>query len=435
MRGVTKRRYSYRAYPSGEQERALARVFGCTRLVYNIAIEAIQRDWESGIPYRGASVLQHEVLTRGKQVRPFLRDVSGVPLIQAVRDADQAMRAFFDSRGGRRRGKRVGMPRFKSKRSRRDAARFTSASSAGGLRVREIPGTAWGEVFLPKVGWLRYRSSRPLPSQPSSVSVIRTPDGWVHVSFVVEAEDTHHHPHGDRPVAGVDLGLTDLVSIARTDGTRQKIQAPKYLRRQERKLARAQRELARRQAGSRNREKSRRKVACIHRKVRETRRDGHRKLALDLVRENQALGIESLGIAGLVKSRLAKSVHDAGWGIFIRFLEEKAAAYGCEVVRVDRFFPSSKTCSQCGHVREQQLGLGIRSWNCHACTALLDRDWNAAVNLALVAVGHTETKNACGGDVSRAGVRRCAAPSPERQPRLCGEAGPHRTSHPLRVAA
>lgn len=384
-----KKRYSYRAYPGVGQQRDLSRLFGCVRFIYNATIAAARADHTAGVRYRGGTEYQKLVLTAGKEDHPWLREVSGVPLIQAVRDADGAYRNFFSSISGKRAGRRMGAPRFKSRRDRRQSARFTSATSAGGLRVREIPGTKWAQLFLPKIGWVRFVLSRPLPSQPSSVTVIRHPDGTHELSFVVEV-DPPVRPRVDR-VAGVDLGLTDFAAIVYSDGTREKIPAPRHYRTSLRRLRRAQKALARKQRGSANRAKALARVARLHRQVADRRNDFTHKLSTRLARENQAVAVEDLSVSGLARTRLALSIHDAGWSAFRRQLEEKTQVY-----TVDRWMPTTRTCSACGVVSDPKP-LSVRVWTCSDCGAHLDRDYNAAVNI--LAAGLAESLNACGPDV------------------------------------
>lgn len=382
-----KRRYKYRAYPDGGQCKALNRLFGCVRFTYNQAIAVARNAHAQGLPYPGASMLDKHVLTLGKAEHPFLREVSSVPLQQAVRDADRAYRNFFDSVTGKRKGRKVGHPRFKSKRDRTQSARFTGAAT---LKTRATINPRWREVYLPKVGWVPYRDSRPLPSRPSSVTVRHLPDDTWELSFVIELEEA---PTPDIVrLAGIDLGLTDFASIVYSDGTREKVPAPRCLRSAEKRLARAQRSLSRKKKGSRNRGKARLRVARIHSKVARQRLDHAHKLSTQLARENQAVAVESLSITGLARTRLAKSVHDAGWGQFLTLLSYKTA-----VVPGDRWLPSSQTCSACGAVSGKKP-LSVREWVCPSCGAHLDRDYNAAVNI-MVAAGLAETVNACGGSV------------------------------------
>ena len=414
------KRYRYRAYPTGEQARAAARTFGCARVVFNDFL-ARRRDLRQEGRHREVpfSETVKDVTTRAKLTpeRAWLSEVSNTPLQQSVRDAERAYRNWFDSLSGKRKGRRMGFPRFKSRRDHRQSVRFTRNSR---FSVRETTHGV-GFVRLPKVGEVRFALSRPLPSEPSSVTLIRSASGVWHVSFVVEVPDPDPLPKTGR-VAGIDLGLTDLAAIAYSDGTREKVASPRHLRAKERKLARAQRELARRRKGSANRAKSRVKVARIHEKVAATRLDHHHKLASRLVRENQAIGLETLSITGLARTRLARSIHDAGWGTLVRLIEEKAREHGRTVVREDRFSPTTRTCSICGVIGGKKP-LSVREWQCEHCETWLDRDYNAATNI-MVAAGRAETENACGGDVRR---------QPDRALRLClasavpAEAGTRRT--------
>ena len=414
--GVLKR-YRYRAYPTEAQANALARVFGCVRVVFNDVVAAREAARQGGEPFPTAGELSKQLLTEAKRTpeRAWLAEVSAVPLQQSVRDADRAYRNFFDSIAGKRKGRKVGAPRFKSKHGKQSArftanARFTVDETADGV----------GHVRLQKVGRVRFASSRPLPTIPSSVTVIREADGRYYLSFVVEVPAPVPLPNTERS-AGVDMGLIDLAAIVYSDGMREKITNPRWLRTRERALARAQRSLSRKQKGSNNRAKARREVAALHRKVRETRADHHHKLARRLVRENQTVALEGLSVAGLGRTRLAKSVHDAGWGTLIRLIKEKAATHGRDARVISRWTPTTQPCSVCGAPGGKKP-LHIRQWACTECGTILDRDYNAAVNV-MVAAGLAETLNACGPDV---------------RPRLAGavrdEAGTHRTNR-TRAAA
>lgn len=403
------RRYRYRAYPTGAQAKALARVFGCVRVVFNNALATRENARHAGEPIPTPAQLS-AALTAAKatEERAWLAAVSAVPLQQALMDADRAYRNFFDSITGKRKGRKVGAPRFKTRRSRQ-SARFTANAK---FKIIETTHGV-GFVRLPKMGQVRFELSRPLPAVPSSVTVIQEADGRYYLSFVVDVPAPEPSPPSGA-VAGVDLGLIDLAVIASSDGTREKITNPRWLKFRERALARAQRSLARKQKGSRNCEKARHRIAVLHRKVRETRADHHHKLALLLVRENQTVALEGLHVAGLTRTQMGKSVHDAGWGTLTRLIGEKATAHGRTVVWISQWEPTSQVCSVCG-THDGPKPLHVRTWTCTACGTVLDRDYNAAVNI-MVAAGLAETLNACGGDVRR--TLACADP---------GEAGTHRT--------
>ncbi len=388
----------------------LSRSFGCARTVFNDAVRARQVAHTAGVKISDTDV-QRRVVTIAKSTpeRAWLAEVSSVVLVQACQDARRAYRNFFDSLSGKRRGRKIGAPRFRSRKNNRQSIRFTRT----GFGVTDRG------VRLAKIGDVKLAWSRELPSEPTSVTVLREPDGRFYVSFVVEVEQT---PLPASPtVAGIDLGLTDLATIARSDGTREKIPNPRHLGAKQRRLSRAQKALSRKRKGSANRAKARVRVAVLHRKVRETRLDHHHKLALRLIRENQTVAVEDLAVAGMARTRLAKSVHDAGWSTLVRLLEEKAARYGRTVATIDRWFPSTRTCCVCGVVGDRQP-LCVRQWVC-VCGVVLDRDYNAAVNI-IDAAGLAESLNACGGDVRLrlAGAVAGEAGTPRTDPTGHGEA-------------
>jgi putative transposase len=394
-------RYRYRIEPTAAERLALARAFGCARVVYNDALIERQRAYQAGEKLTDAEV-QRRVVTLAKSTpeRAWLGEVASVALVQACQDARRAYRNWFDSLSGKRRGQRIGHPRLRTKHGRQSIRLTRNGFALHGSRL-----------YLAKVGEVRVRWSRELPSVPSNVTIIRDPDGRYYASFVVQRDPTPLPPV--QRAVGIDLGLVFLATIAASDGTVDQVTNPRPLRAAARRLARAQRRLARKQKGSANRAKARRRVAVAHRKVRDQRADHHHKLALRLIRENQAVAVEDLAVAGLGRTRLAKSVHDAGWGMLVRLLGEKAARYGRTVVKIGRFQPTSQTCSACG-VKDGPKPLSVRAWSCGVCGTIHERDSNAARNI-LVAAGLAETQNACG-----AGVR------PPAMAAVGDEAGTHR---------
>jgi putative transposase len=395
-------RYNYRLYPAPGQRIALARAFGCARVVFNDALRAREAACQAGERYLTDAQLSAR-LTASKATpgRAWLNEVSAIVLQQALADLNTAYRNFFACLHGTRAGPKAGRPRFRSRKDHRQAIRFTASA-----RFRVLGN---GKLRLPKIGDVPVRWSRPLPSNPSSVTVIKDTAGRYFASFVVEAAPRPLPPA--EPVLGIDLGLTHFAVLS--DG--RKIASPRFLRRAEKTLRRRQRELSRKQQGSANRAKARVKVARAHARVADARRDFHHQLSTALIRDNQAVAVEDLAVQGLARTRLAKSVHDAGWSAFVGMLEYKARRYGREFHRIGRFEPTSQTCSLCG-VKDGPKPLHVRTWRCRACGAWLDRDINAAVNVARAA-GLAVT--AC-----RAQVR------PGPVPAQRGEAGTHPTSHP-----
>lgn len=414
------RRFSYRVTVPADTAVRLGRVFGACRFVYNRYLDLAQTAYTDGRKHPSWIDGIRELVTEGRrrEETAWLRDMPTGPLQMAVRNGHRAYEIFFASVTGRRRGREVGHPRFK-KRSSRQAATFTS----GGFSIRggwENTAPGGGRVWVNKVGYIHVSWHRPLPADPSSVTIIREPDGTYRASFVVEAPKPAPTTPTRLPrAAGIDVGLTDYAAIVYSDGTREKIANPRFLRHAERRLRRAQKHLSRTRKGSRNREKARRDVAAVHARVRHLRENHARQLASRLTRENQAVAVETLNIQGMGRTRLAKSIHDAGWGQFLTFLEDAAATRGREFVKVEAGFPSSRVCSLCG-VNTGAKPLHVREWTCADCGARVDRDYNAAVNI-LVAAGSAETRNACGRSIR---LRLAGA--------AAGEAGTHRNdrTHP-----
>jgi putative transposase len=373
-------RYRYRIYPQPEQQEALARVFGCARTVFNDCLRLREECRATGEKITDTEV-QRRVITLAKltQERAWLSGVASVALVQACQDARRAYRNWFDSLSGIRKGRRIGRPRFRSKRGRQSIRLTRNGFALHGTRL-----------YVAKVGDLKVRWSRPLPSEPSSVTVLMEADGRYYASFVVE-RDAILLPACSHEV-GIDVGLNRLAVTS--DG--EVIANPRFLRAKERHLARAQRALSRKRRGSANRVKARRRVAVLHRKVRETRLDYAHKTALRLVRDNQAIYAEDLAVSGLARTRLAKSVYDAGWAQLLRLVEEKAIQYGRTFGRIGRFEPTSQVCSACG-TNGGPKPLSVRAWSCSACGNVHDRDVNAAKNI--LAAGRADRLNACGGSV------------------------------------
>jgi putative transposase len=365
----------------------LARAFGCARVVYNDCLRVRDDAHAAGEKISDTEV-QRRVVTLARQTpeQAWLGEVASVALVQACQDARRAYRNWFDSLSGKRKGRKTGHPRFRSRKDNRQAIRL----SRNGFALHG------NRLYVAKVGDIKVKWSRSLPSVPSSVTVIREADGRYYASFVVERQATA------LPAASHDIGLDLGLSILAATSDGEKIANPRHLRRRERKLARAQQALARKQKGSANRAKARVKVAVQHRKVREARADHLHKTALRLVRDNQAVYVEDLAVSAVARTRLAKSVHDAGWATLVRLLEEKAAGLGRQVVKVSRWFPSSQICSACG-IKDGPKPLAVREWTCPSCGTRHDRDVNAAINIRLegrkVAAGQADTQNGCGGTV------------------------------------
>ncbi|MBU3868394.1 transposase [Streptomyces sp. 4503] len=369
-----KRAYRYRFYPTSAQAAELSRTFGCVRKVYNLALAARTEAWarQERVNYNATSAM----LTAWKRTEElaYLNEVSSVPLQQTLRHLQTAFTHFF--------AKRAKYPRFKSRKKSWKSAEYTTS----GFRFRD------GKLTLAKMAEpLDIVWSRPLPEggKPSTVTVSQDAAGRWFVSMLCEDRGVRHLPATSAAV-GIDVGLNHLLTLS----TGEKIANPRHERRDRARLALAQRRLAKKAKGSANRAKARRKVAKIHARITDRRRDGLHKLTTRLVRENQTLVIEDLTVRNMVRNRsLARAISDAAWSDFRSMLEYKAAWYGREVIAVDRFFPSSRLCSACGALAGA-MPLHVRTWTC-GCGATHDRDVNAAKNL--LAAGRAVS--ACGAGV------------------------------------
>ncbi|MFD6321585.1 RNA-guided endonuclease InsQ/TnpB family protein [Streptomyces sp. NPDC058442] len=370
-----KRAFKYRFHPTDAQAAELSRTFGCVRKVYNLALAARTEAWarQERINYNATSAL----LTAWKKTGElaYLNEVSSVPLQQCLRHLQAAFTNFF--------AKRARYPRFKSKKKSKKSAEYTTS----GFRYRD------GTLTLAKMTEpLDIVWSRPLPegAQPSTVTVSQDAAGRWFVALLCEDPAVRPLPATDTAV-GIDVGLTHLLTLS----TGEKITNPRHERRDRARLARAQRELSRKAKGSANRAKARRRVARIHARIADRRRDVLHQLTTRLVCENQTLVIEDLTVRNMVRNHtLARAISDASWSEFRSMLEYKAAWYGREVIAVDRFFPSSRLCSACGALRER-MPLHVRTWTCGGCGTTHDRDVNAAQNLLAVGL----TVSACGAGV------------------------------------
>jgi putative transposase len=367
--------YRYRFYPAPEQESLLRRTLGCARLVYNRALAARTEAWyerQEKIDYVQSSAM----LTQWKQQDDlqFLNEVSCVPLQQGLRHLQSAFSNFFAGRAK--------YPNFKKKRNG-GSAEFTKSA----FKWKE------GQVYLAKCAQpLPIRWSRALPEgcEPTTITVKLTPSGRWYVSLRIDDPTDPKLDPVDSAV-GLDMGVSSLVTLS----TGEKIANPKAFDRRYQQLRRAQKSLSRKQKGSQNRAKTRLRVAKIQAQISDSRKDHLHKLTTRLVRENQTIAVEDLAVKNMVKNHcLARAISDAGWGELVRQLEYKCQWYGRTLVKIDRWFPSSKRCGNCGHIVEQ-LPLNIREWQCPQCGMHHERDINAARNI--LAVGHTVA--VCGANV------------------------------------
>ena len=358
---MTQRAYRYRFYPTPEQEQLLRRTLGCVRLVYNKALHTRTEAWyehQQRVDYKQTSGMLTE--WKKQEDLQFLNEVSCVPLQQGLRNLQKAFTNFWAGRAK--------YPNFKKKRSG-GSAEFTRSA----FKWKE------GQLWLAKCSQpLPIRWSRILPScvEPSTVTVKLDASGRWFVSLLVEDPQVLPLPQIEKAV-GIDAGITSL--IATSEG--EKVANPKHFKRLRCKLRQAQKALSRKVKGSNNREKARVQVARIHVAIADARTDFLHKLTTRLVRENQTIAVEDLAVKNMMKNhKLAQAIADASWSELVRQLEYKCQWYGRTLVRIDRWFPSSKRCGNCGHVVDK-LPLDVREWDCPECGTHHDRDINAAQNI------------------------------------------------------
>jgi putative transposase len=381
-------RYRFRFYPTDQQRQTLARVFGCCRYVYNWALRLRSEAWvreHVSLSYSQTSSLLTALKNQPEHV--WLREVSSVPTQQALRHLETAFVNFFEERAR--------YPSFKRK-SDAQSAEYTHSAFKWDVGNRRLS--------LSGLGRLRVRWSRKFTSRPSTVTVQRDLAGRYFVSLCLDEKPQLLQPVGQ--VVGIDLGITALATLSSGD----KIENPRPLSRLTRRLSQAQKALSRKKKGSHRRAAQRLKVARLHARIADTRRDHLNKVTTDLIRRFDVIALEDLNVRGMVQNHaLARALSDAGLGEFRRMLEYKAKWYGRDLRFVDRFYPSSKRCSQCGEVRED-LPLRMREWDCSGCGSHHDRDLNAARNI--LAAG--QAVSARGGRVSPgSGISPRSANHPE----------------------
>ena len=363
-----KARYQYRFYPTIQQQQSLARLFGCVRVVWNDAL-AICKQAEK-LPSNND--WQKLVITQAKKTteREWLSDVSSVPLQQSVADLGIAYKNFFDSLKGKRKGKKVGTPRFK-KKTNQQSARFVKTGFS-------IQGE---QVYLAKIGNVKPIWSRELPSSPSSVTVIKDGANRYFLSFVVEVKPVNIDAKNQS--IGIDLGRKTFAVMSNGE----KAQSPDYSK-LDRKIRKLQKKLARQPKDSKRSHKTRIKIAKLHNQITDTRQDFLHKLSTKIISENQVIVLEDLNVSGMVKNRkLARSISLQGWRQFRTLCEGKAEKFNRDFRVISRWEATSQICSKCGY-KWGKLDLKIRSVKCLNCGTEHDRDENAAKNINKVGTGH-----------------------------------------------
>jgi putative transposase len=382
--------FRHRLVPTAEQEQKLRQFAGARRFIWNWALQQRREYYrETGKTLPAKELSARLTALKEQPETAWLREMDSQLLQPVLADLGQAFSNFF--------ARRARYPRFKSKK--RDTPRF---------RIPQRVKVVGNRVQVPKVGRVRLRLSQPLVGTTKSATFKQDASGHWHVTLVSALDRpavTLPMPEVEQTI-GVDLGLKDIVVCS--DGHREP--APRSYRHGERTLRRAQRVHSRRKKGSRNRAKARARLARVSQHVANQRRDFLHKLATKMVTQHTAICTEDLSVKGLARTKLATSVQDAGMGILLWQLAYKGQWYGTHVVSVDRLYPSTQLCHDCG-VKNDDLTLADRTWVCPACGVLHDRDINAALNirdegLRLLAVGYPESLNACGRDIRPAPAGR-----------------------------
>ena len=358
--------FSYRLYPTTEQQVLLARTFGSVRFVYNRLLEYRNKAYGRRKEKRDYNDC-NAFLGKLKDIYPWLRDVNSQALQMANRNLDTAFRNFFRTHG------KTGYPNFKKRSSRQ------SFQCPQGVKV-DYKATA---VYLPKIGWIDCVFHRRFKGDVKTVTVVLEPSGKYYVRILVENGICEAGTNGGLPtslddVLGIDMGVKTLAVCS--DGT--EYQNNRYLAKNERKLKKLQRRAARKEKGSSNRRKATRKLARCHEKIKNQRNDNIEKATADIVNKNHvAVCVEDLNTKGMMLNhKLAKVISDASFSTFLTRLEQKCIEHGTLFIKVPRFYASSKLCSNCGYIYKD-LTLSEREWKCPVCNVVHDRDRNASVNI------------------------------------------------------